>query len=213
MNLLAMALFACGTAQADVTSLPAPATDTEIAAPGKKETLVLAGGCFWGVQAVFQHIKGIDEVVSGYTGGTVDKPTYNQVSAGTTAHAEAVKITYDPSKVTLGTLLRVFFSVAHNPTELNKQGPDVGTQYRSAVFASSPEQEKVTKAYIEQLDKAKVFSAPIVTEVAALGTFYPAEDYHQNYATLHPDQPYIKHHDLPKLENLKKHYPDLYQEL
>jgi peptide-methionine (S)-S-oxide reductase len=212
MNLLPMMGLACGIAHGAVPTLPDPAIDTEIAKEsGHKETIVLAGGCFWGVQAVFQHMKGVTEAVSGYAGGAVEKPSYEQVSGGDTGHAESVQVTYDPSKVTLGKILKVYFAVAHDPTELNRQGPDTGTQYRSAIFFTTPEQEKIAKAYIAQLTEAKAFPNPIVTQVAALTTFYAAEDYHQNYAALHPDQPYIAINDLPKVANLKKTFPELYE--
>lgn len=211
-NLLPMMGLACGIANAAVPTLPDPVVDTEIAksADKPKEVIVLAGGCFWGVQAVFQHMKGVEKAVSGYTGGTVEKPSYEQVSSGDTGHAEAVEVTYDPSQITLGKILKVFFAVAHDPTELNRQGPDVGTQYRSAVFYTTPEQEAVVNAYISQLDKAKAFPAPIVTKVSALKTFYPAENYHQDYAALNPTSPYIVVNDLPKVANLKKYFPELY---
>jgi peptide-methionine (S)-S-oxide reductase len=190
-------------------AVPAPATDETPAAHGK-ETAVIAGGCFWGIQAVFQHVKGVHSATSGYAGGTVKDPDYETVSSGRTGHAESVEIVYDPSKVTYGELLRVFFSVAHDPTELNRQGPDEGTQYRSVIFYTNDEQKRVAEAYIAQLNQAKVFSRPIVTQLVPLQAFYQAENYHQNYATLHPDNPYIVYNDAPKVANLKKEFPDLY---
>jgi peptide-methionine (S)-S-oxide reductase len=211
MSLLPVAALICGIAHADVPKLPDPAVDTEItsAAP-KSETIVLAGGCFWGIQAVFQHLKGVSTAVSGYAGGAADTAKYGDVSTGTTGHAESVQVTYDPSQISLGKILKVYFSVAHDPTELNHQGPDTGTQYRSEIFYTTPDQRKIATAYIAQLQKAKVFSAPIVTKVEPLKGFYPAEDYHQNYATLHPDDAYIAINDAPKVENLKKNFPEWY---
>ena len=171
---------------------------------------MLAGGCFWGIQAVFQHVKGVTSATSGYSGGTVKNPDYEQVSGGETGHAESVQIIYDPSQITLGQLLKVFFSVATDPTELNRQGPDSGTQYRSAIFFSTPDQQRIAQAYVQQLDQAKVFSSPIVTQITPFQAFYRAEDYHQNYATLHPDNPYIATFDLPKIEHLQQQFPNLY---
>jgi peptide-methionine (S)-S-oxide reductase len=171
---------------------------------------VFAGGCFWGVEAVFEGVKGVSSAVSGYAGGAMRGPSYEQVSTGRTGHAESVEVTYDPSKVTYGQLLKVFFSVAHDPTQLNRQGPDVGTQYRSAIFYANPEQQKIAEAYVAQLRDAKAFNKPIVTEVAALKAFYPAEGYHQNYLVQNPNQPYIVFNDLPKLAALQKEFPQLY---
>jgi len=179
--------------------------------PQGEQIAVLAGGCFWGVDAVYKHIKGVSKVVSGYSGGERATASYAAVGTGTTGHAESVSITYDPAKVSYAQLLKVFFSVAHNPTELNRQGPDRGTQYRSAIFYANDEQKQIALAYIEQLNQAGVFPAPIVTQVAPLKAFYPAEDYHQNYLTLHPDQPYIVIHDLPKLQQLRKQFQDIYR--
>ena len=173
-------------------------------------TAVFAGGCFWGVDAVFKHLKGVKSVVSGYAGGSMMTAKYMLVGTGTTGHAESVQVTYDPSKIGYTDLLKVFFTVAHDPTELNRQGPDVGSQYRSAIFYATPEQKDVAQRYIAQLEAAKVFPRPIVTQVAPLDKFYPAEDYHQNYLALHPDQPYIVYNDLPKLAELKKEYPSWY---
>jgi peptide-methionine (S)-S-oxide reductase len=198
------------TAAEEAVSIPAPAVD---AAPKDGlATAVVAGGCFWGIQAVFQHIDGVESAVSGYAGGTVANPDYHSVSSGSTGHAEAVEVKYDPAKVSYGKLLQVFFSVAHDPTQLNRQGPDVGTQYRSAIYFTDPEQEKVAEAYIDQLDAAGAWQSPIVTEVKPLDVFYPAEDYHQDYAFLHPDQPYIMWNDLPKVVNLHETFPDLWRE-
>ncbi len=184
--------------------LPAPTLDRPAAQAGASETVVLAGGCFWGVQAVFQHVKGVTRAVSGYAGGTRDSATYPLVSSGQTGHAEVVEVTFDPSVVSFGTILQIYFSVAHDPTELDRQGPDVGPQYRSAIFVADSEQRRVAEAYIEQLDKAGVFRKRIATRIADPAAFYPAEAYHQDYATRHPDQPYIYIHDRPKVENLKR---------
>ena len=176
-----------------------------------RATAVFSGGCFWGVDAVFKHVKGVSKVVSGYAGGAADTANYETVSTGTTGHAESVQVTYDPSKVSYDDLLKVFFFVAHDPTELNRQGPDSGTQYRSSIFYDNDGQKKMADDYIAQLDKKHAFSAPIVTKVVPLTGFYPAEDYHQNYLAVHPDQPYIVFNDLPKLERLQKDFPGLYQ--
>lgn len=175
------------------------------------QTAYFAGGCFWGVEAVFEHVKGVKSVVSGYAGGAVVNPDYEAVSSGRTGHAEAVKVTFDPAVVSYETLLAVFFTVAHNPTELNRQGPDVGTQYRSAIFFANAEQQKSATTVIEQLTQAKTFRRPIVTQVASLPTFYDAESYHQNYLYSHTDQPYIMYNDLPKIDALKKQYPALWE--
>jgi peptide-methionine (S)-S-oxide reductase len=191
--------------------LPAPAADTPRAAKPGKETVVFAGGCFWGVQAVFQHVSGVIDAVSGYSGGEAKTAQYEVVSTGETGHAESVRVTYDPSKVTYGQLLQVFFSVAHDPTQLNRQGPDEGTQYRSVVFYATPDQKRVTDAYVAQLTKAHAFPAPIVTQVVPLQSFYPAEAYHQNYAARHPHDPYIAFNDAPKVEHLHDLFPSLYR--
>lgn len=193
------------------STVPAPAADNTLAATPGQETAVFAGGCFWGVQAVFQHVKGVKSAVSGYAGGTVASPSYEQVSTGTTGHAEAVRVVFDPSKVTYGQLLRVYFSVAHDPTQLNYQGPDHGTQYRSEIFYTSDTQKRIAAAYIDQLSKAKVFSKPIVTKLERAATFNVAESYHQNYATEHPNDMYIRINDAPKVENLKKELASLYK--
>jgi peptide-methionine (S)-S-oxide reductase len=200
---------ACSAADSAVT-LPAPALDIPAASAKGPQTAVFAGGCFWGVEAVFRHVKGVSSAVSGYAGGAANTADYQMVSSGTTGHAESVKVTYDPAQVSYGQLLKVFFSVAHDPTQLNRQGPDTGTQYRSAIFTTSDAQKRVAQAYVAQLDKEKVFGRAIVTEVAALPAFYPAEAYHQNYLALNPTQPYIVFNDLPKLANLKTKFPDLY---
>jgi len=191
--------------------LPNPTVDESVSAKSGQETAVFAGGCFWGVQAVFQHVKGVVSAASGYSGGPSIAAEYEVVSTGTTGHAESVKVVYDPAKVSYGQLLKVFFSVAHDPTELNRQGPDQGTQYRSVIFYSSDQQKRIAQAYIAQLDQAKVFPHAIVTQVVPLKAFYPAEAYHQNYATLHPDNPYIKYNDLPKVAHLQQQFPNLYR--
>ena len=181
-------------------------------AASREQTAVLAGGCFWGVDAVFKHVRGVSSVVSGYAGGNAATARYEVVSTGTTGHAESVKITYDPSQVSYAQLLRVFFSVAHDPTELNRQGPDTGTQYRSAVFYTNEAQKDTALAYIDQLNKAKVFPAPIVTQVVPLQGFYAAEEYHQNFLARHPAYPYIVFYDLPKLRKLQEQFPGAYRQ-
>jgi peptide-methionine (S)-S-oxide reductase len=191
---------------------PAPTLDQPLAASPGKETIVLAGGCFWGVQGVFQHVKGVTNAVSGYAGGDKSTAEYETVSTGTTGHAESVRVSYDPSQITLGEILRVYFSVAHDPTELNRQGPDTGTQYRSAIFPQTPEQARIAKAYIAEINQAHVFNSALVTKIEPGRAFYPAEAYHQDYLTLHPDQPYIVYNDLPKLAELKAALPALYRE-
>jgi len=195
---------------ASVAALPAPAVDAPLAAAPAPATAVFAGGCFWGVEAVFAHVKGVKSATSGYSGGEAATARYTVVGSGRTGHAESVKVTYDPAVVSYGQLLKVFFSVAHDPTQLNRQGPDVGTQYRSAIFYSTPEQKRIADAYVDQLNRAKAFSRAIVTEVAPLKAFYQAEDYHQNYLALHPNEPYIVFNDMPKLAALKQQFPDLY---
>ncbi|MBW8720683.1 MAG: peptide-methionine (S)-S-oxide reductase MsrA [Polaromonas sp.] len=199
------------TAQEKAVKLPAPAVDMPAAQAGTA-TAVFAGGCFWGVQAVFQHTQGVLNAVSGYSGGEASTATYSQIGSGRTGHAEAVQITYDPKLISYGKLLQIYFSVAHDPTTLNRQGPDSGTQYRSAVFYQGAEQKKVTEAYIAQLDAVKVFPHKIVTQLTPLAAFYPAEAYHQDYATLHPNQPYIAHFDLPKIANLKATMPEVWRD-
>jgi len=190
---------------------PAPATDAPLATAKSQQTAVLAGGCFWGLQAVFEHLKGVSSVTSGYAGGYVKSPSYESVSMGVTGHAETISIIYDPSRLTYGQLLMVFFSVAHDPTQWNRQGPDTGSQYRSAIFYTIAEQKRIAQAYIAQLDAAKVYSRPIVTKVEPFQAFYPAESYHQDFLKNNPGNPYIIYNDLPKLENLKKNFPNLYQ--
>jgi len=190
---------------------PDPAVDASLSASKGSETAVLAGGCFWGVEAVFDHLKGVKSVVAGFSGGSKSTAHYETVSTGSTGHAESVKITYDPSRITYGQLLKIFFSVAHDPTELNRQGPDEGTQYRSAIFYVNAEQKKVAEAYVQQLDQAGVFRHPIVTQVAPFQAFYAAEDYHQRFVEKNPTYPYVVYNDLPKLGHLKKQYPDLYR--
>jgi peptide-methionine (S)-S-oxide reductase len=191
-------------------ALPAPAVDAPRSSGAGQQTAVLAGGCFWGIQAVFQHVKGVISATSGYSGGSPKKAEYETVSMGGTGHAESVQVVYDPSQITYGELLRIFFSVAHDPTQLNRQGPDEGTQYRSAIFYANEEQKRIADAYIAQLDQAKVFSRPIVTQVVPLQGFYRAEAYHQNYAALHPNQPYIVFNDAPKVAHLRQAFPDFY---
>ena len=191
-------------------ALPDPAVDETLALKKGHATVVIAGGCFWGVQAVFEHVKGVKCATSGYAGGTLTNPDYEAVSSGATGHAESVEVEYDPSQITLGGLLKVFFSVAHDPTELNRQGPDAGTQYRSAIFFANQDQQRIAQAYVDQLNQAKLFSHPIVTQIAPLKNFYPAEAYHQDYAAHHPDNPYIAMFDLPKVKNLQKQFPNLY---
>jgi peptide-methionine (S)-S-oxide reductase len=192
--------------------VPSPAVDAPVAKAAGKESAVFAGGCFWGIQAVFQHVKGVVSATSGYSGGEAKTAEYETVSTGRTGHAESVRVVYDPSQVTYGELLRVFFSVAHDPTELNRQGPDEGTQYRSVIFYGSDDQKKIADAYIAQLDSAKVFRNRIVTQVVPLKAFYPAEAYHQNYAANHPMNMYIVVNDAPKVGNLRKEFPELYTE-
>ena len=193
------------------TPLPAPVLDEQHTA-AKRETAVFAGGCFWGVQAVFQRLKGVTDTTAGYSGGTADTATYSQVSSESTSHAEAVKVVYDPARISYGTLLRIFFSVVHDPTQLNRQGPDVGTSYRSAIFFTTPEQQKVAAAYIAQLEVAKVFPKPIVTQLVPMKGFYNGEDYHQDYAEKNPNNPYIQVCDVPKIAALKEQFPELFQD-
>jgi len=197
--------------QVRTEKLPAPAMDEPQGAT-HKETAVFAGGCFWGVQTTFQRIKGVTATTAGYSGGTASTATYDQVSSEKTGHAESVKVVFDPAKISYGTLLRIFFSVVHDPTELNRQGPDVGTSYRSVIFFTTPEQEKVANAYIAQLDAAHAFTKKIVTEVVPLKAFYDAEDYHQDYAEKNPNNPYIQVCDVPKVAALKAQFPELFQD-
>jgi peptide-methionine (S)-S-oxide reductase len=191
--------------------LPDPLVDTPLAAKAAKQTAVVAGGCFWGIQLVFQHVKGVKNATSGYSGGAVAQPGYEEVGSGKTGHAESVKITFDPAQVSYGQLLKVFFSVAHDPTQLNRQGPDTGTQYRSVIFYANEEQRHIAEAYIAQLEQVNSFPGPIVTQVVPLKAFYAAEIYHQNFATLHPDNSYIAINDLPKVERLRQQLPLLYR--
>ena len=211
IGLIATLAFGAPARAGDATLVPPPALD-DARAPGvaAPQTVVLAGGCFWGVQAVFQHVKGVSQALSGYAGGSRDTAQYEAVSTGLTGHAESVAVTFDPAVVSFGTILRVFFSVAHNPTEKDRQGPDVGPQYRSAIFVKDAEQRRIAERYVAQLDKAGTFRRPIVTEINDLHGFYPAEAYHQDYVTTHPNNPYIAYNDLPKLASLKQLFPELY---
>lgn len=200
-----------GGAAAHPIEIPAP-PETSLAAEGAAlQTIVLAGGCFWGIEAVYEHIKGVTNAVSGYAGGTKEQADYEIVSSGRTGHAEVVQVTFDPSKVSLEKLLQVFFSIAHDPTQLNRQGPDVGPQYRSAIFFANEEQERAARAYVDQLSKAKVYQRPIVTQIVKLDAFYPAEEYHQDFAERNPTYPYIVIHDRPKVDNLRSRFPELYR--
>jgi peptide-methionine (S)-S-oxide reductase len=211
---IALVLFAAkltnGASRSTDGPVIAPSFDATGASGATEDTAVFAGGCFWGVDAVYKHVKGVKSVVSGYAGGDVANPSYEQVSTGDTGHAESVQVIYDPSQVSYGKLLQIFFSVVHDPTQLNRQGPDRGTQYRSAIFYNNAQQQQVAESYIKQLTAAKTFSRPIVTQVAKLKGFYPAEAYHQNYLAQHPDQPYIVINDQPKVAALKKQFPDIY---
>ena len=207
---LTAAVASACVARAGATVVPPPLVDLPLAAEKGEASAVLAGGCFWGVEAVFEHVRGVLRVTSGYAGGTADTAQYDIVSEGRTRHAEAVEVVYDPSQITYGQLLHVFFTVAHDPTELNRQGPDVGTQYRSAIFPASPEQASVARAYIDQLNRAGTFPRPVVTQVTALPRFFPAEPEHQDYAARHPTAPYIVMHDAPKVERLRREFPDRY---
>ena len=210
--LMLMSWFVTGSTAANAANsmVPAPVVDASLATSKAEQTVVFAGGCFWGIQAVFQHVKGVISATSGYSGGVSRTAEYELVSTGETGHAESVKITYDPSQITYGQLLRVFFSVAHDPTQLNRQGPDEGSQYRSVIFYSNDEQKQIAEAYVAQLGSANVFPRPIVTQVVALKGFYPAETYHQNYATNHPNDPYIVYNDAPKVAHLRQQFPELY---
>jgi len=211
-NFGAIALVAATTLLfAKNSPIPAPEVDAPKTAGATAQKAVFAGGCFWGIQAVFQHVKGVQSAVSGYSGGEAKTADYHQVSTGETGHAESVEVTYDPGQITYGQLLQIFFSVAHDPTELNRQGPDEGTQYRSAIFYANDEQHRIAEAYVAQLEKAKVFRHHIVTAVTPLKAFYPAEGYHQDYAVRHPDNPYIVYNDAPKVENLKSEFPSIYK--
>ncbi len=211
VGLMAVLTMIAPSTTTAAVAIPNPVVDEPIATAKGQQTVVLAGGCFWGIQAVFEHVKGVKSATAGYAGGTVKNPSYEQVSSGATGHAESVKIVYDPSKVTFGQLLKVFFSVAHDPTELDRQGPDSGTQYRSAIFFTSDTQQRIAKAYIDQLNEAKVYPQPIVTELVPYSAFYQAEDYHQDFAEKNPYNTYIMMNDAPKVVNLKKELPDLYK--
>jgi len=207
---LAIFAMAPGPSSAETaTVVPAPAIDETASAA--TETAVFAGGCFWGVQGVFQHVEGVKNAVSGYAGGAKETAEYEKVGSGRTGHAEAVKITYDPSKITYGRLLQIYFSVAHDPTQLNRQGPDSGTQYRSTVFPANEEQAKVAKAYVDQLNVANTYGKKLATTIEMSKPFYAAEAYHQDYLTLNPRQPYIVYNDLPKVEALKQMFPTVYR--
>jgi peptide-methionine (S)-S-oxide reductase len=212
-----LALAACGWAcrvgaASAQTAIPAPKIDTPAAEAAGLQTAVLAGGCFWGLQGMFEHVEGVTRVVAGYSGGTRETASYDMVSTETTDHAESVEVTFDPKKVSYGQLLRLFFSVAHDPTQLNRQGPDTGSSYRSEIFFASPAQERIARAYVEQLTRANVFSAPIVTKIEPLKGFYPAEAHHQDFLVRNPAYPYIVINDLPKIDHLKRIYPELYRE-
>jgi len=210
---VALVLFTARSGSSRPLAQPAaaPALDA-VAGSATEDTAVFAGGCFWGVEAVFRHVKGVKSAVSGYAGGSVGSPSYEQVSSGDTGHAESVQVIYDPSQVSYGKLLQIFFSVVHDPTQLNRQGPDHGTQYRSAIFYNSPQQQQVAESYIRQLTAAKTFSRPIVTQVSKLNGFYRAEEYHQNYLAQHPNQLYIVINDKPKVAALKKEFADVYRD-
>ena len=216
LSALAMVLpFGKGAAcnsSSDIVAIPDPVMDNPFAAARDKETAVMAGGCFWGIQAVYEHLKGVIHATSGYSGGAANTATYEKVCSGRTGHAEAVQVVFDPSQITYGQVLKILFSVAHDPTELNRQGPDVGTQYRSAIFYTSDAQKRIAEAYVKQLDDAKVFAKPIMTQIVPLEAFYDAEEYHQGYAETHPENMYIVINDLPKVANLKKQYPALFVE-
>jgi peptide-methionine (S)-S-oxide reductase len=208
-----VALTACGPlyGASDQGRVAPPAVDMPKAS-GSLQTAVIAAGCFWGVQGVFEHVKGVQKAVSGYAGGSQRTADYETVSSGTTGHAESVMITFDPAEISYGQILQIAFSVAHDPTELNRQGPDVGTQYRSAIFYTNPEQQRIAQSYIAQLNAAHAFARPIVTQVAPLQGFYPAEGYHQDYLVHHPSAPYIAFNDLPKVHGLEREFPELYSE-
>jgi peptide-methionine (S)-S-oxide reductase len=194
-----------------VRVVPPAAADETVPPDAATETAVLAGGCFWGVQGVFQHVDGVTSAVSGYAGGQKSTAEYETVSTGSTGHAESVRITFDPKKISYGRILQIYFSVVHDPTELNRQGPDTGTQYRSAIFPVNDEQARIAQAYIDQLNQAHAYSAPVVTKIEPNRSFFPAEGYHQDYLTLHPDSPYIAYNDLPKVRDLQRLFPDLYR--
>ncbi len=208
--LMAAGAFVSRTHAESARAVPPPAVD-ETTTGTTREVAVLAGGCFWGVQGVFQHVDGVSSAVSGYAGGSKETAQYETVSTGATGHAESVRVTFDPRRISYGRILQIYFSVAHDPTELNRQGPDIGTQYRSAIFPLDAEQQRIAKAYIEQLDQAHVFAATIVTSIESDRTFYPAETYHQDFLTQNPTNPYIAYYDLPKIRELQKLFPDRYR--
>jgi peptide-methionine (S)-S-oxide reductase len=206
-----VALRGLPSAAESARPIPPPALDERVSSTAASEIAILAGGCFWGVQGVFQHVDGVSSAVSGYAGGAANTAHYEIVGTNATGHAEAVRITFDPRRVSYGRILQIYFSVAHDPTELNRQGPDIGTQYRSAIFPANPQQTHLAEAYIAQLNQAKVFDAPVVTTIEPGKDFYSAEDYHQDFLTRNPNYPYIVMNDLPKIENLKRLFPDLYR--
>ncbi len=208
--LFVAAVISVVTTVSSAAAIPDPVVDSPRPAANGLHTVVLGGGCFWGLQAVFEHVKGVSKVTAGYSGGSAETANYEAVSDGLTGHAEAVRITYDPSKITYGQLLKVFFSVAHDPTEIDRQGPDIGTQYRSVIFYSNEQQRRIAQTYINQLNQAKVFERPIATQVVGLHRFYKAESYHQDFAVKYPNDPYIVSNDLPKVGNLRKEMPNLY---
>jgi peptide-methionine (S)-S-oxide reductase len=212
MTLVIAFTASLGCSAASKPPIPPPVTDNALSQTPGKQTAVFAGGCFWGTQSVFERVKGVLQTTAGYSGGSAATATYEQVGQENTGHAESVKVIYDPSKITYGQLLRIFFSVAHDPTQLNRQGPDVGESYRSVIFYANDDQQKISKAYIAQLDAAKVFHKPIVTQVVPLKGFYDAEAYHQDYALHNPDNPYILVCDRPKIEALKQQFPELFKD-
>lgn len=209
---LTVSMLGCSARAASTHPIPPANADIPLATASGRQTAVFAGGCFWGTQAVFERVKGVLATTAGYSGGSATTATYDQVSTETTGHAESVEVVYDPSRITYGQLLRIFFSVAHDPTQLNRQGPDAGPSYRSAIFYSSPDQKRIADAYITQLNAAKIFSDPIVTQVVPLKGFYRAEEYHQDYALKNPNDPYIQICDRPKIAALKQQFPDLFVE-
>lgn len=211
LPILAILAFSLNRNAGSTSIIPTPAVDISVATASGKQTAILAGGCFWGVEAVFEHVKGVTDVVSGYSGGDATTANYDRVSSGKTGHAEAVQITYDPTKVTYDQLLQVYFTVAHDPTEVNRQGPDTGSQYRSAIFTTSDEQQKNATAYIAKLAQSKVFRQPIATTILPLNSFYAAETEHQNFIVRNPNYPYVVMYDLPKVEQLRKQFPKLYK--
>lgn len=209
--ILSLLLNSAAWATGQLGALPDPKEGISLAVKSERQTAVFAGGCFWGVELVFEHVKGVLSATSGYAGGSADSARYDVVSRGSSGHAESVQVVYDPSRVSYGQLLKIFFAVAHDPTQLDRQGPDTGPQYRSAIFTTDERQQRIAQAYIRQLEAARIYPHKIVTRVEALPAFYPAEEYHQDYATLHPLQPYIYFHDRPKLENLKQQFPEWYE--